>query len=52
VVFLAEFTEKHLGQRGGCRRKQPDVKQFVRPWISSVDESGALVRQPERFALW
>jgi hypothetical protein len=30
IVFLTELTEENLGRYGGCRGKQPDVKQVIR----------------------
>jgi hypothetical protein len=29
IVFVTKFSEKDLGECGRCRRKQPQMKQFV-----------------------
>jgi len=42
ISFL-QLAEENFGEGGGCRRKQPDVKQFVRLWISSGVQPELLV---------
>ena len=51
VMSLLEFAEEHLGERGRCGRKQPDVKQLIRlgtgsgvqPILLIVDANHGLV---------
>ena len=35
VVFFSQFAEEDFGQSGRGRRKEADMKQFVRRWIAS-----------------
>jgi hypothetical protein len=46
IVFLAEFTEEHLGKRGRRRRKQSDVKQVICLRIRSGIQPVLLVVDP------
>jgi hypothetical protein len=46
IVFLAEFTEKDLGECGRSRRKEADVKQIIRLWIASGVQPELLIVDP------
>ncbi len=46
IVFFAEFTEEHLDERSRGGRKEPDVKQIVRLWVSSGVQPELLVVDP------
>jgi hypothetical protein len=52
VVFFAKTTEKQFCHCCRSRRKQPDVKGSGCVRIDSVDESSALVREPEVTDFW
>jgi hypothetical protein len=46
IVFLPQFTKEYFGECRGSRRKQADVKQFVRGWISGGVQPELLIVDP------
>jgi hypothetical protein len=50
IVFLTKFSEKDLCECGRCRRKQPQMEQFVCLGIgSSVQPELPIVNSNHRF---
>jgi len=52
IVFLDEGSQELFRNDGRSCREQLCMSRPVGCGIDGVDESGALVRQPERFAFW